>query len=162
MAFCFNVDEMLKMAEKIERNGAAFYRAAAEQATDDAIRGRLVELAEMEDGHVALFAKMRGELSAEETASKTYDPESEVGQYLDAMADAGVFHQDAEPAALVAGKSTRQILEMALGFEKDSILFYLGLQSSLCNVANKERLDAVLKEEMSHVALIRGQLEGLK
>jgi len=161
MAFCFNVDEILTMAEQIERNGAAFYRAAAEIATDEAVRAKLVELAEMEDGHVTLFAEMRSELAAEETATSTYDPEGEVGHYLEAMADASVFDRSTGPTDLVVGKSTAEILRLALGFEKDSILFYLGLKASLCGAANRERIDRILQEEMSHVALLRGQLMAL-
>ena len=32
MAFDFNIDEILAIAEEIERNGAAFYRTAAQGA----------------------------------------------------------------------------------------------------------------------------------
>jgi hypothetical protein len=37
MSFEFNADEILEMAEQIERNGARFYRKAAELVKDAAV-----------------------------------------------------------------------------------------------------------------------------
>ena len=161
MTFCFNADEVLKMAEEIERKGARFYREAAEVEQDESTRRKLLELAEMEDQHERTFAGMRKELTATEVRPVTFDPEGQTEQYLMAMADSSVFTQAADPAALVAGKSTADVLMMALNFEKDSILFYLGLQDIACHASSKERVGRVLKEEMAHVTLLRAQLETL-
>ena len=35
MGITFNANEVFEMAEEIERNGAKFYRQAAEKASDD-------------------------------------------------------------------------------------------------------------------------------
>ena len=58
----FNADEIFEMAEQIERNGAKFYRKAAE-SIDSKSRDLLLGLAAMEDEHQKTFAAMRGELS---------------------------------------------------------------------------------------------------
>ena len=55
MANNFNVDEVLEMAEEIERNGGAFYRKAASNASDKETGNLLLEMAEMEDGHLKVF-----------------------------------------------------------------------------------------------------------
>ena len=48
MAFGFNADEILQMVERIERNGARFYRRAAEACqADEASKATFLELAEM-------------------------------------------------------------------------------------------------------------------
>jgi rubrerythrin len=66
MSIFFNPDEVLEMAEQIERNGARFYRQAAQGAQDVGVRELLQGLAAMEDGHEKLFAKMRANLKKEE------------------------------------------------------------------------------------------------
>ena len=56
MGFSFNADEMFEMAERIERNGAKFYRTAAAAVSEASVRGRLAELAAWEDEHEKAFA----------------------------------------------------------------------------------------------------------
>ena len=43
MGISFNADEVFEMAEAMERNGAKFYRKAAENATDAEIKRLLNE-----------------------------------------------------------------------------------------------------------------------
>ena len=52
MSITFNADEIFEMAEQIERNGAKFYREAAENASDADVKEMLLSMAAMEDGHV--------------------------------------------------------------------------------------------------------------
>ena len=76
----FNADEVFEMAERIERNGGRFYRAAAEKFP--AVRELLLELAEMEDDHERTFANMRAELSTKETAQTVFDPDGHIFIWL--------------------------------------------------------------------------------
>ena len=87
----FNAEEVLQMAEQIERNGARFYRRAAEFVKDPAVNKLLLELAAWEDGHEKLFASMRARLGEREREKTVFDPEGEGGMYLKAMADGQVF-----------------------------------------------------------------------
>ena len=61
----FIPDEVLEIAEFMERNGAKFYRTAAEDASGE-IRNLLLSLAEMEEDHEKTFRGMRSALSPEE------------------------------------------------------------------------------------------------
>ena len=161
MALSFNMDEILKMAEQIERNGSRFYRQAAENTTGEAAKSKLLELADMEDSHEKVFALMRSELSGRETQSIAFDPNGETEQYLMAMADGNVFDRTADPVDLVAGKSLKDLLSIAIGLEKDSILFYLGLRDLVPETRGREKVDGIIKEEMSHVTLLRNQIATL-
>jgi rubrerythrin len=89
MSITFNADEIFEMAEQIERNGAKFYREAAGNASDADVKEMLLDMAAMEDGHQVTFSNMRKELSAEDKESNVFDPDNEVAQYLQTMAD---FH----------------------------------------------------------------------
>ena len=76
----FNADEIFEMAEQIERNGAKFYRKAAEPTAGEN-RDVLLRLAAMEDDHEKTFAAMRAELSAGEKQAVTADPDNTAALY---------------------------------------------------------------------------------
>ena len=57
----FNHDEILEIAEQIERNGARFYRRAAECIEQPKAHHLLLTLAGMEDEHEQAFAAIRAE-----------------------------------------------------------------------------------------------------
>ncbi len=151
MAIVFNADEILAMAEQIERNGAAFYRRAAEVHPKAA---RLFnELAAQEDAHLKTFSAMRGNLPEDLRQETAYDPQSEAGLYLKALADQRVFVVDAKPELLFKGdESISDIFNMAIGKEKDSIVFYAGLQGLVPASLGAYWLGAIIAEEVRHIA----------
>ena len=53
----FNADETFEIAEQIERNGAEFYKKAADLAPDDAARDLFLELTAMEERHEKKIAQ---------------------------------------------------------------------------------------------------------
>jgi rubrerythrin len=163
MSLGFNADEVLQMAERIERNGVRFYRAAAEATTDPAFKERFVELAEMEVAHEQTFAGLRRELSPEEKGTTAFDPQNETQAYLAAMADSEIFDDSKDPAELVAQTSSpAEVLRVAIGLEKESILFYLGLKDLVSARLGRDRVEGIIAEEQSHVALLKGQLLALE
>jgi len=161
MVLDFNADEIFQIAEQIEQNGASFYRRAATLDFDEGTKKRLLELAKMEDAHEKTFAEMRRGLSGQEVTSTIFDPDSEVANYLKAMADSYVFEPSATPEALLAGKSIEEVLKVAIGLEKDSIVFYLGIKDSVSERSGKDKIGDIIKEEMSHVTLLSNELKAL-
>jgi len=159
----FNADEVFEMAEEIEGNGAKFYRKAAEAAKDATVKDELLKLAEMEDEHERTFAAMRKELSAEDMTPTAFDPEGEAALYLRAFADGHVFDPKADPSdKLTGGESPADIYATALGLEKDSIVFYLGMKEMVPERLGKDKLDRIVREEMSHIVILNKRLEALK
>ena len=153
MGLGFNADEIFEMAEQIERNGAKYYREAAEAVTNEADKKFLVELAVMEDDHEVTFADLRKNLAADEKEAVTFDPEDEAAQYLKALADTRVFYQKDIDLSSMEG-----ILKGAITAEKDSIVFYLGMKDLVGGTRGKDRIDAIIKEEMKHIKLLSGRL----
>ena len=153
MGLGFNADEIFEMAEQIERNGAKYYRDAAEAVTNADDKSFLVELAVMEDDHEVTFAGLRKELSKDDKAEVTFDPEGEAAQYLKALADTRVFYDKAMDISSMAG-----ILKGAITAEKDSIVFYLGMKEMVTGSRGKARIDDIIKEEMKHIKLLSGRL----
>jgi len=157
MMYDFNANEILQMAEQIERNGAEFYRDSTKKIQDPAGKALLLNLAEMEDQHEKTFAAMRSELTTDEKSQTVFDPEGETVRYLKALADSKVFFEKS-----IDADSMEDILKEAITAEKDSILFYLGIKDLVPEALGKNRIDLVIKEEMSHINLLTKELVALK
>jgi len=153
MGYDFNADEVFEMAEQLERNGAKFYRSAAEKTSDSANKGFLLELAAMEDEHEKTFKAMRADLTAKEKESTVFDPQGEAAMYLRALADTRVFFEKE-----IDLSSMKAILKAAIEAEKDSIVFYLGMKEAVPDNLGKDRLDGIIKEEMGHISLLSKKL----
>jgi len=162
MSITFNADEIFEIAEQIERNGAAFYREAAEKSNDDNVKKMMLELAAMEDGHELTFAQMRKELTVEEKESNVFDPDNEVAQYLRTMADFhGTEGKVSATEKLTGNESLAEVLKIALQAEKNSIAFYVGIKDLLPNKEGKDRVQSIIIEEMTHVSTIGSKLQAL-
>ena len=165
MSYYFNADEIFEMAEQIERNGAKFYRRAAEQVTSPDGRQLLLDLAAMEDGHEKLFISMRAELSKQGqavTVDPVFDPEGEAGLYLQAMADGHIFDVREDPGESLTGEeSLADIYQSAIGREKDAVIFFLGMKDMVSERLGKDKIDGIIKEEMGHVTALSRQLAKL-
>lgn len=153
MGLDFNADEVFEMAEQIERNGAKYYREAAEAVSNEGDKKFLVELAEMEDEHEVTFADLRKNLSSNEKEAVTFDPEGEAVQYLQALADTRIFHNK-----VIDLSSMQGILVGAIAAEKDSIAFYLGMKDMVGGSRGKDRINDIIKEEMKHISLLSSRL----
>jgi rubrerythrin len=161
MAMPFNADEVFEMAEQIERNGAKFYRAAAKKFPE--IAPVLLDLAKMEDEHLKTFVAIHAELSGRELETPVYDPDSEVQMYLRVMADGHVFDLTTDPAQQMADERTPEdVLKMGMRAERDSIAFYIGLKESVSQQAGKNKVQAIIKEEMGHMAILNEKLQALQ
>lgn len=160
MSIFFNPDEVFEMAEQIERNGARFYRQAAQGAQDVVIRELLQGLAAMEDGHEKLFAKMRANLKKEEI---DFNADKQASSYLKAWADGHVFDMKSDPVTRIKDqKNMEGIFNVALDLEKESIVFYLGMKNGVNNKTYRDRIEEIIKEEMKHIVFLSAQLSSLK
>jgi rubrerythrin len=153
MSFEFNADEVFAVAEDIERNGAVFYREAAQKTKDAGAREFLEELAAMEDDHLKTFAAMRAGLSEREKQSMTFDPNGESALYLGALADTRVFFR--KP---MSTGSLEEIYGAAVLAEKDSIAFYLGMKEVVPGPAGQAKLEDIIREEMRHIRILSEKL----
>jgi rubrerythrin len=153
MAFVFNADEIFEMAEQIERNGAAFYRLAAKQFPEH--QKLLTIIAEQEDQHWAAFSALRRELASRNREATVYDPGQEAQDYLRAMADRHVVDVSRKPSDVLKGKTSfAGIIEIAMRMEKDSIVFYIGMQDMVPQSLGREKLNLIIQEEKKHIVFL--------
>ena len=162
MPIVFNADEVVGMAVEVERNGQAFYARGAEIVSEPEVKKLMTDLVEWEKGHERLFQGLRDELTDEERASTAFDPDGVMEMYLKAMAADHVFTKKTDPAGLIADDaSAADILKTALGLERDSIIFYVVMKDAVPKRLGPDKVDALIREEMSHVVYLQKQLEAL-
>jgi rubrerythrin len=157
MIYDFTSDEIFEIAGQIERNGASFYRKAAEMAADSEEKKLLLDLAAMEDEHEKIFAGLRAGLSEKEKGATVFDPDDETVLYLRALAGIRVFFKKK-----IDTSSMEEILKAAIQSEKDSIVFYLGMKEMVPEGFGKTKIDAIIKEEMGHLKVLSNRLAAIK
>ena len=163
MAIVFNADEIFEMAIRIEKNGAEFYRKAASLQSDAKNIKFLEGLANMEDQHRKIFTEMRATLKQTEKDPKVFDPYNEVSEYLAAMADTmGGEGSPSVADSLTGDETLEEILQTAIGLEKDTILFYLGIKDLIPVQSGQDRIDEIIREERGHVIQLSNLLKKLK
>lgn len=158
MDHSLTADDVLAMAEQLERQGAEFYRLAYEAMTAPSTRRKLAELADWEERHEKAFADMRASLAI----APGGDEDRAIGeQYVRTWVDSHVFDRNSRQL-LARCKGSQEIIELALELEKDSIVFYVGLKDYLGETVARAQLEAILREEMRHVAMLGKELAVVK
>ena len=159
MSVKFSPDEIFEMAEEIERNGAAFYRKAAGLAKDSNTKSLLEELSRWELTHLEKFLELQEQLKNGDFEEQVFDPQNEAGLYLKAMADGHVFDFRKGVEALIKGdEGMAEIFKTALRFEKDSIVFYLGMRDMVTSKSGKDKVMEIIGEEMKHIAYLNREM----
>ena len=157
MAFDFNADDIFEIAGQLEKNGADFYRTASQKISDPGFVKLFAELSEMEMEHYKKFSGIRSSLSGRQKSPTVADPADEAALYLKALADMRVFYKKQ-----VDYSSVESILLSAIDAEKDSIIFYLGMQDFVPEKLGKESISDIINEEKKHIKLLAGKLNSLK
>lgn len=153
MTIPFNAEEILDMAITIEKNGAAFYREAAKQTEDPETKKFFESLVTMEEEHGRNFSALKDRWVQADNRTRLFDPDEDAAKILDAWAGGFVFDvRESASSPLAGGEAPEEILRIALRAEKDSTLFYLGLREALKDPGDVKMIDAIIAEEMSHIA----------
>ena len=163
MSYDFNADEIFEIAGQIEKNGAKFYKLAAEIVDKPSVRKLLLDLSAMEAEHEKTFISLRANLSDQEKEKTVFDPEDESVLYLKALADSRIFLKKDIPDVLTNINQpekdfAKKIIRYAMAAEKDSIVFYLGMKDLVPENMGKKKIDEIIREEMSHIRLLGKEL----
>lgn len=146
----FTAAEALAMAMEIERNGETFYRAVAQQGRDPELKALFEELADQEQAHFRVFQRMSGEKSAPlpSLPAEEYD---QYQAYLQAALDNALFAGPDKALDMAKRAQDRKTaLRAALGFEKDTILFFYDLRE-MVSEADRQTVAAIIAEEKKHL-----------
>lgn len=147
-----NIDEVFEIAEKIERNGAVFYRKAADVIDDADAKAKLISLALAEDSHEAVFRGMRETMVPADKRISVYDQDDIVALHLQALASRQVFVVGQEPEEVLKGDETMaDIVKIAIGKEWDTILYYSAIRDLMVKEIDRDAIDELIRQEEAHV-----------
>ena len=148
MSISFSTIELINIAIGIERMGIVFYDVMTKSTENVATRDAFQYLASMEREHIQIFQGMLAE------ADKYQIPETyteEYASYLQALVDSAVFSDDMVTSEMATqADSDIKALELAIGAEKDSILFYYGMKEIMPQRA-QPMVNSIITEEKSHL-----------
>ena len=155
MGNILGASEIVEIGIRIEKNGRDFYNTLVGQSKNQEAVGIFKFLAGEEEKHISVFRKLLDSLASYEPP-EAYPGES--AAYMNALAGEYVFTQDNKGQEAAKKINTDlQAVEMAIGFEKDSIIFYEGARQFLPEYDLKI-VEALIDQEKSHLL----QLTNLK
>lgn len=147
----FTGKEVLDMAVRIEENGYKFYTDAGKATKNRKVKVLFMSLAEEEAKHIRVFQDLKKLLSEKDLAESLNSYAEEASLYLNALADTEVFSSPSggRMTGAEAG-SPEEVVNIAIGMEKDSILFYYELQKM---IREKDRavLENLIEQEKEHL-----------
>jgi len=159
----YSAEEILDIACNVERNGASFYKQAADRFNEPKIKELFENLATWEVSHEQLFEQMKAKVKSSKVQMGEFDPEEYMQINAKAMASLSIFSIQPMP-----GKGSYNIqnkneaLRMALKFEQDTVRFFNGLKHFSKNTEGLEKIDDIINEEQKHIRIIRQAIEQSK
>lgn len=152
MIYGFNAGEAFKIAIEIEENGRGFYEKAAAKTDDREVRRIFEFLGAEEVKHKQRFTQLKNELPESTSGSTVWDPDNELDQYLKMMADMHVFRKSEDvDRKLAQANDASEALDVAIQFEKDSIVFFAEMQSNSESDEARNNIGQLVREEQDHL-----------
>jgi rubrerythrin len=149
MALTFSGPEVIEMAIRTEENGQKFYLSYAESAKQDSVKSLFKYLAEEENKHITDFQKLYD--IVKESGESIFGNYEEFKAYMESFADSKFltnFTREAD--ALKGSTDIKKILDFAIGFEKETLLFYYGLMDFISE-KGKPIVKDIIEQEKKHI-----------
>jgi len=163
----FEVKKFVQMLSTIEVRGEKLYKQLAELQKDQKVKDVFNELAAEEKQHVKDFLRLSQVLEKEITPGPSCSLENR--DYLYGIIDSHVlFRTDPEKDSVIGPSfiginlsgslSVREALELALRFERDSIITFQEVSEYVCD-EGRAILQAVTDQEKGHIRKIMRQFK---
>ncbi len=141
-------DEIVEIATRLEQGGEAFYTAAVDRATSAGVRELFVFLAEQERQHRRAFQRL-----AQDGVELVLSPEqvADFQAYTNALLKQSFFASpDSALYQAAQAEDERAALQIALDFEKETLLFFHELRDAV-RAAGRKVVEAIMEEERQHI-----------
>ncbi|MFO7660650.1 MAG: ferritin family protein [Candidatus Cloacimonadaceae bacterium] len=147
----YSLNEIVEFAVQIEHNGYAFYHEATKhKGLDDASLKLLTDLRDQELNHEKIFLALRDHEDMQHL-TLTQDWEL-VASYLKTIVESRIFNtEDAAIKLATEARDVKDILNYAIQFEKDTLLFFHTVKDSIANPKAQSAVARIIQEEISHV-----------
>ncbi|MCD8480622.1 MAG: ferritin family protein [Candidatus Cloacimonetes bacterium] len=147
----YSVNEVIEFAVQIEKNGYAFYHEASKRKDLDAKAKEFIEfLRDQELDHEKTFLGLRDDDDMQ-NLELTQDWEL-VAEYLKTIIEGRIFNnEDSAIKKATSAKDLKEIIDHAISFEKDTLLYFHAINDTVSNPKAKQALRRIINEEVSHV-----------
>lgn len=141
----FSISEVIEQAVQTEKLGYSFYTKMAKKfEKDEGLKKLFSTLAEKELQHEKVFEDLKK--TVKDNAPAGWD---EVSRYLRAIAESEFFiGKNKALPNLEHVKTVKDAVKFAMGFEKETLLYYYALKDAL---KEKDIMDKIIAEEKSHI-----------
>lgn len=148
MGNIFAGSEIVEIGVQIEKNGKDFYETLSNQSKNPKAKEVFQFLAGEEAKHIEIFKNILGEVE------KYAPPEAYPGEYfayMNALAGEHIFTQKDKGIQIARNtKSDKEAVDLGIGFEKESILFYEGMKKVVPDYDHKI-VDSLIEQEHKHL-----------
>jgi rubrerythrin len=146
----FSAYEILDIAVKLEKNGEKVYREAMGQTGDLSLKELLKWMADEEVKHAEWFSELKGELELNEDHCLIREMSRDLVSEF--VGEQSFSLKDVDFSAI---KGTRELIEVFIEFERDTILFYEMLESFIIDEETGEKLNRIVDEEKAHISKLQ-------
>ncbi len=150
MSYLLDVKEILEFAVYIEQRGYEFYVGAMKKFSEPKATELFQYLADEEFKHEEFFKKLLEQSGGMKGESRDQEYQSYMREFCKAHS---LANREATAARLAKASGLDEILDMAMGFEKDSIIFFSELKE-IYTKGNSAAMDKIIHEEMGHLRKI--------
>lgn len=148
MANIFSGSEIIEFGIQIEKNGRDFYNTLSKQSNDPKSKDIFRYLAAEEEKHIAAFQNI---LNNVEKYEQTESYPGEYSSYMNTLASEYVFTKKDKGIEMAKNmKSDKEAVELGIGFEKDSIIFYTGMKR-MVQEYDRKVIENLIAQEQDHL-----------
>lgn len=147
MAVLFSAREILEAAVEKEKKRRGFYARVSALSTRTEMQKLFHFLSEEEDRHVAAFTRIRDSLSGE-APSEEYS--ADMAAYMDSVVDDRLYSNIDSKAFVQKALDAGTVFRLAIGFEKDAILYFREFLAYLSE-ADRKVVAELIEQEKGHI-----------
>lgn len=143
----YSINEIIEMAIQTEKLGYQFYTTMSEKfKKEEGLVKLFTTLAAKEKVHENTFTGLKDMVAKQGTEPVQWE---EVSNYMRAFVESEFFlGQEKALPSMDHLKTPQEAVKFALGFEKETLLYFMELRSI---VKEKELVDEIINEEKSHI-----------
>jgi rubrerythrin len=146
----FHISEVVDMGIEKEKKRRDFYGLVAKSFPEENAKKLFLRLRDWEEEHIKKFTAIREQLTEGE-AAESYP--GELSAYMRALVDEKQYQQ-VTPAQFAQNvKTVLEAIQVALGFEKDAILFFSEFKSHTTDT-RREVIQELIDEEKQHIVYL--------
>lgn len=147
MAVIFSAREIAETAVEKEKKRKGFYARVFELSTQNNMKDLFQFLMEEEDRHIEAFAQIRDNLQGE---LHTEEYSADMEAYMDSIVDDRLYSDIDSTEFVQKAIDTKKVFSLAIGFEKDAILYFREFLPFLTK-PDQKIVNELIEQEKNHI-----------